>query len=305
MNLDQIDTKCYILTLFIREDGERFLLGSGAYEFKDSQLHFIANTFENDIVEVQGDDGLFLAGQVRRSEKQDFDGYIGDATVKKVDIENYRRNFIGFFRKNYYYKVVYIFPDGSAIQRRKGFIVEAPEVKELYQFYPEYHVSLNFEDINYYSYSEDDDGEEIYLQSAIIPLSTGKITGGLVWDEYGAEFDNIGGVFEPIQGAGPITITVNSIDNVYPVWEIIGPANKPQLTNITAGVSLTYNGNVSLGQKLVIDMFNKTAKLNGTSVIQDITGDWIYFKPENNRITYTTTNPDADSSTIYWQEVLG
>ena len=66
MELADITTKCYILTLFIRDDGERFLLGSGAYEFKQNQLHFITNTVQSDLVEVQGNDGVLLAGQVRR-----------------------------------------------------------------------------------------------------------------------------------------------------------------------------------------------------------------------------------------------
>lgn len=182
MNLDQIETKCFILALFIRDDGERFLLGSRAYEFVDSQLHFVANSYQNDIVEVQGNDGVMLAGQVRRGTSQPFDGYIGDQTVDRTTIEQYRRDFMKFFRKNHYYKVVYVFPDGSAVQRRNGFIVEAPEVKELYQLFPQYHISMNFEDINYYNYEEDSEGEEIYGESATLKISTAA-TGGLIWDE--------------------------------------------------------------------------------------------------------------------------
>ena len=181
MNLDQIETKCFILALFIRDDGERFLLGSRAYEFVDSQLHFTANAYQNDIVEVQGNDGVMLAGQVRRGQSQAFDGYIGDSSVDRSTIEQYRQNFLKFFRKNHYYKVVYIFTDGSAIQRRQGFIVEAPEVKELYQLFPQYHISMNFEDINYYEYKEDEDGQEIYGESATLKVAT-SATGGLIWE---------------------------------------------------------------------------------------------------------------------------
>ena len=305
MNLDQIQTKCFILSLFIRDDGERFLLGSGAYEFKDSQQHFIANTFKNDIVEVQGDDGLFLAGQVRRSATQEFDGYIGDASVKKADIEQYRQDFFKFFRKNYYYTVVYIFTDGTAIQRRKGFIVEAPEVKELYQFYPEYHIGLNFEDVNYYSYAEDAGGQEAYTKSASISLSTGGAEGGLIWDNIGAEWDNIGAEWDDGGSFGPTMITLDSIDIVYPVWEVKGPATNPQLSCITTGTTLSYTGNVNSGQTLTIDMSNKTAKLNGTSVISNVSGDWVYLQPGVNRVTYATNNATASPSTIYWQEVVG
>jgi len=305
MNIDQIKTECFILTLFIREDGERLLLGSGEYEFKDSQMHFDAEDFANDIVEVQGNDGVFLAGQVRRPTTQSFDGYIGDATVTKAKIEEYRRDFLAFFRKNYYYTAVYIYPNGTAIQRRKGFIVDAPEVKELYQVNPEYHVALNFEDVNYYSYSENEQGEETYTKSATIYLSTGAVEGGLIWDEVGATWDSVGAIWSEGSGAGPTTVMVDSIDRVYPVWRLTGPVADPQLSVLDTGTTLNYTGTVTATQTLEINMFNKTAKLNGTSVIGNVSGDWVYFEPGNNRVTYTADNADAEPSTIYWQEVVG
>lgn len=182
MSIANITAKCWILALFIRDDGERFLLGDGAYDFKESQQHFSANEFVNDTVDVQGNDGILLAGQVRRASSQVFDGYIGDGTTPKSLVENYRRDFIDFFAKNHFYKVVYVLPDGSAVQRQRGFIVDAPEVKELWQQTPEYHVALNFEDTNYYVYDENAEGEEIYGELANIILS-GANGGGAVWEE--------------------------------------------------------------------------------------------------------------------------
>lgn len=182
MYLNDIEATCFIMALFIRDDGLRFLLGTGAYEFKESQLHFSGNTIENDVVSIQGNDGYMLAGQVRRPSTQVFDGYIGDATIAKSEIEGFRRDFFAFFRKNHFYTVVYVLPDGSAIQRRRGFLVDAPTVKELRQMYPEYHVGLNFEDVNYYKYAEDDAGQEIYGKSANIGLAKEQF-GGLIWDD--------------------------------------------------------------------------------------------------------------------------
>lgn len=305
MNLDQIKTQCFILSLFIRDDGQRFLLGSGMYQFDKKQLHFTANSYANDVVEVQGDDGVFLAGQVRRAESQSFDGYIGDATVSKNNIETARRSFLSFFRKNHYYTVVYIFSNGSAIQRKQGFITEAPEVKEIWQFFPSYHIALNFEDVNYYSYAEDASGAEIYSKSAVIPIASGASEGGLIWDEYGVVWDNYGATWEPTTGVGPVTVPVDSIDNVYPIWELTGPAENPQISNITTNTSLMYNGTVTSSQTLRIDMRNKLATLNGTSVIGNVSGDWLYFAPGNNRVLYITDNSDANPSNIYWQEIVG
>ena len=70
-------------------------------------------------------------------------------------------------------------------------------------------------------------------------------------------------------------------------------------------MSITYNGTVASGQTLVIDLLNKTAKLNGTSVISDVSGQWVEFKPGNNRVSYSTENANAPDSTIEWQEVVG
>lgn len=305
MNLDQIQAQCFIMSLFIRDDGERFLLGSGAYQFNKKQLHFVANTYQNDLVEVQGNDGIMLAGQVRRGAAQTFDGYIGDASVAKVDIENYRRQFFMFFRKNYYYKVVYILPDGSAIQRQRGFIVDAPEIKELWQIYPEYHIALNFEDINYYQYDENAEGQEIFGKSATISLSIGARDGGVIWDEYGATWDNYGLIWQATTGSSYTTVSVDSIDSVYPIWQVTGPALNPELSDLTTNTTLYYSGNVASGQTLTIDMNNKTALLNGVSVIKNVSGEWVNLIPGNNRISYTTDNNDAVSSELKWQEVVG
>lgn len=305
MAISGVETKCYILSLFIRDDGERFVLGSGYYEFKDVQLHFQANTIANDVVEVQGNDGYLLAGQVRRPGTQVFDGYVADGTVSKVETEERRRDFFQFFRKNHFYKVVYVFPDGTAVQRKRGFLVDDPTVQELYQQYPEYHVALNFEDVNYYSYAENDDGEEIYAKEATIHISAGATSGGLVWDEVGAEWDSIGAIWEEGGGGGPTVVEVDSIDNVYPIWEVKGPATNPQLSVLSTNTTIHYAGTVTASQTLVIDMFNKTATLNGTSVVGNVYGDWVNFAPGNNRVVYTTDNPDALPSRIEWQEVVG
>lgn len=185
MNLSDITTKAWILALFKRDDGERFLLGDGYYDFKDSLQHFQPNSMSNDIVELQGTDGQLLAGQVRRSGTQSFDGYIGDGTTNRKIVEQRRKAFLMFFRKKHYYTVVYIFCDGTAIKRERGYLVDAPSVPEIRQKSPEYHVALNFENVNYYEYAENAQGDEIYSNVREIVVSN-LISGGLVWDALGA-----------------------------------------------------------------------------------------------------------------------
>lgn len=252
MNLNEIEAKCFIMALFIRDDGLRFLLGSGAYEFKDSQLMFAGNTIENDVVSVQGNDGYMLAGQVRRPTTQVFDGYIGDASVSKSEVEGYRRDFMAFFQKNHFYTVVYVMADGSAIQRRRGFLVDAPTSQELWQMYPEYHVALNFEDVNYYKYSENDDGEETYAKSADIGLAKVQY-GGLIWDdnseiEISGTGTNItlagtmeGGAIESVELNGDTTQTTYSGKNLLNITKGTFTQNGITFTQNPDG-SVTMNG---------------------------------------------------------------
>lgn len=185
MALADITTTGWILVLFKRDDGETLLLGDGHYSFNENQKHFQPNKFANDVLELQGTDGQLLTGQVRRSQAQTFDGFVGDATTNRETVEQLRRAFFLFFRKKHRYTAVYIFPNGTAIKRDRGYIVDAPEVQELYQIIPTYHIALAFEDVNYYSYREDDQGNEIFAFSAELGLSN-IADGGLIWDANGA-----------------------------------------------------------------------------------------------------------------------
>ena len=211
MAISGVDPKCYILALFVRDDGVRFLLGDDPFEFKDKQLHFQPNTVANDVVEVQGNDGYLLAGQVRRPGTQMFDGYVCNGTNSKEEVEVKRRAFLQFFRRSHFYKVIYVFPNGTAIQRKQGFLVDDPTVQELYQQYPAYHVALNFEDVNYYTYEEDDEGHEIYAKEAIIKLAGGGATGGLIWDNNGVVWENQWGDIVTVSGVD------FQVDNSLPV----------------------------------------------------------------------------------------
>lgn len=303
MNLADITTKCYILALIIRDDGERLLLGDGAYEFKDTQQHFQPNTYANDVVELQGTDGQMLAGQVRRTATQTFSGYIGDATFSQQAVESARRDFMMFFRKQHFYTAVYIFKDGTAIQRKRGYIVNAPSVPELWQKFPEWSIGLNFEDPNYYEYAENNLGEEIYAHIQSIAIAT-AISGGLVWDAIGATWDSIGAIWEAGGSGGITTVTVDGVDSAEPIWTVTGPATNPTLTNITTGQTIEWTGTVPSGQTLIVNMDEMTASLEGANVFQFITGTWITLQAGNNRISYSATGATAPSI-LSWNGVVG
>lgn len=222
---------CYILAMIKRDDGERLLLGAGYYEFTREQKHFNPNQFQNDIVELQGTDGQLLAGQVRRSTSQPFDGYIGDGTTPKDIVEQKRREFFLFFRKQHHYTVVYIMPDGSAIKRDRGYITDAPAVQELYQVQPKWHVALAFEDVNYYSYAEDDKGNEIYSFDAELGLANIE-DGGLIFDDKGAISTGVSYGIERVgQATGnPIEATITSKAAQFSNMELLGETSQDTTT---------------------------------------------------------------------------
>lgn len=299
--ISSVTTKCWILSLFIRDDGERLLLGDGAYEFKKKQQHFKANTIINDAVDIQGNDGTLLAGQVRRASTQSFDGYVGDATSTPQEIEQYRRNFFAFFLKNHYYEVVYIFQDGTAIKRQKGFLVDAPEVKELFQISPEYHVSLNFEDVNYYEYNENAEGQEVYGESATIPLSS-IMQGGQVWDEDGLVWE-IGGLYSVNKLAGNTSQAQYTGKNLFDInGDIMSSNSTYQITDDTIKVTQasSSNSNALVGIKIPnsSNLLGKTItiSLNAKSFSGATGGRAILFDDALSTAYITLNNPDADGN---------
>ncbi len=304
MAIQGVTAKCWILALFIRDDSERLLLGDGAFEFNQKQQHFVANDLTNDIVEVQGNDGVLLAGQVRRSATQNFDGYIGDFAQTTAKTEEYRRDFIGFFEKNHFFTVVYVMPDGTAVKRQRGFLVDAPEVQEMYQSSPEYHVALAFEDVNYYSYDENAAGEEIYTNTVEVGKSTSG-GGGLVWDEVGVVWDSIGATWENSSGGGPVTVTIDAAGDSYPIWTIEGVSVNPTLENLNTKTKLQYNGTIAEGQTLVIDMYKQQARLNGLDVTGNLSGQYVLLQPGDNRLIFSEDGGNTETSTLSWNTVVG
>lgn len=298
-----ITPRCWILALFIREDGERLLLGDGAFMFHESQQHFAANKISSTVIDVQGSNGVLLAGQTMQASNQTFKGFIADASIDREKTESYRRQFINFFKLNMVYEVVYVMTNGSAIKRQRGFVVNAPEVQELYQISPEYTVTLNFEDVNYYKYTEDPvTGAEIYGQSALV-LPYNSTTGGFTWDDKGLIWDNNGAVSAPGVG-GTTTVKVDSSDKVFPIWKVSGLSDNPALESLTTGQKLQYTGRVSEGQTLIIDMINHKATLDGANVIQNVRGSWLYLMPGVNKLNYISDNRNATVSSIEWAEVV-
>lgn len=304
------ETFIWIQTLFIRDDGERFLLGGGNYPFLQSQLHFNGDTIANDVVELQGTDGQRLAGQVRRASTQEFDGYVGAAmdtpnTAGKAT-EQLRIDFLNFFQVRHHYTVVYVDENGEAIQARIGYLVDAPEVKEIIHMSPQYHVALNFEDPNYYRYTEDDEGDEIYGNTfQLQPYITG--IGGIVWDSVGATWSSTAGETGLIWEAGGsgLNYVINNGATAYPLITITGGVSVPIIENLTTGDKMTYNAAIAEDQTLSLDSEAQTADLGGLNVFNNISGDFITLAPGLNIIQYSAPSAAAANvAMLKWRTVI-
>lgn len=303
MAITSLKSRNWIYALFIRDDNERFVLGIDNYEFKDGQQHFAPNEIVNDTVELQGTDGVLLAGQVERAKPQDFDGYVGGFTTSKNATENLRQQFFRFFAKNHKFTVIYILSGQQAVKRQRGYLVDAPSVKEIDQRMPEYHVALGFEDVNYYSYDESNDGQEIFANSVDI-IRTDEILGGALWERNGLAFDGIGVIFDDGSG-GDLVVTVTGISGVSPVITIAGECVNPAIENPATGEVMRWNGTIAAGQKLVIDCNEQTVKMSGLSQLDKFEGDWIRLREGSNRIIFTSDGGDNKVCNMAWNEVVG
>ena len=113
-----------------------------------------------------------------------------------------------------------------------------------------------------------------------------------------------GYVWDVPSGAGPNVVSVDGIDRTGIVWEVVGPATNPTLTNITTNQTMEFEGDIAAGQTLTVNTTYQTATIEGTNVFAQMTGDWLELAAGNNIITYTAEGT-TDSSTIKWNGVVG
>lgn len=144
---------------------------------------------------------------------------------------------------------------------------------------------------------------KLYVGQNNIGTTTLNATPTLELEYYGAYTEEGAGYeWEPGGGSQNI-ITVDGIDNARPIWQVVGPANNPTLTNITTGQTISWQGFVPIGQTLTIDMNEMTADLAGANVFEYITGTWLELRPGNNTLVYTADGGAEADSTLSWNGV--
>jgi hypothetical protein len=106
------------------------------------------------------------------------------------------------------------------------------------------------------------------------------------------------------QGGAPTIVTNNGNAIVYPVITIHNTAHDPVLTNQATGEQFAVSINTNDGDELVIDMLNRTVKLNGSDVIGNkVDGSvWFGLLIGNNPIRLDTdTVGDNGYAEVVWR----
>lgn len=96
----------------------------------------------------------------------------------------------------------------------------------------------------------------------------------------------------------------SEIDNegntlAYPIITINGALENPVIVNDTTDQQMSLTYNLTNGNYITIDSYNRTVLLNGTTNIrQYIAGDWLYLATGSNSIRLSATSFDSDGNIV-------
>ena len=92
---------------------------------------------------------------------------------------------------------------------------------------------------------------------------------------------------------GSGTITNSGTTDTHPIITFTGPLTSPYLHNLTTGYAFQLDYTIPGGSSVVVDMYNKTVVLNGStnliSVVDNIS-TWFTIIPGTNSFTLTTSS---------------
>lgn len=139
--------------------------------------------------------------------------------------------------------------------------------------------------------------------SALTASINKPISGGLLFSATTPTFDSS---FYFTAGQALSSVDNTSVVTVYPVITITGKTTNPVITNKTTGQVWALTGyTVASDSVTVIDMHNRTVKLNGGSVFSYVSAtddDWWGLAPGVNEVELLSSQDnDVASATVTWR----
>ncbi len=294
-----LDDKFYVKKI-VRDDG-------ASYSFDGQQVYLSSDNVLLTRPEVDSTDTDYTdsdGGEMIRQKLPPFiQLFSGIIYPRTSDYWTLYFSLTSFFIINHTYKVVYKKRNGDMFAQHNAWIAQniqvSPNSREEGSVFT---IGLKVSRMDLVEYAEDGSGNEIYKNSAILPLLSAS-SGGQIWDSVGQVFGTVGQNWESGNG-GVQQVTVNSVAPVYPRWTVVGPSVNPKLQNNTTDTVATYNGTVASGQTLVVDFSTGEARLDTALVSRNISGQ-VKFIPGHNIAGFNSDGGSSNSSKIEWNNILG
>lgn len=133
--------------------------------------------------------------------------------------------------------------------------------------------------------------------------SDGELVGTVIKGVQGGFTINFGIPFKISGSSGDTILANNGNASVYPRITITTPATNPKIINKTTGKSIQVNVSVNTGDKLEIDMAQKTVLLNGSNVFNLIEDGSVFFPlvvGDNAMALETAVGSEATTANVYY-----
>lgn len=294
-----IDDKFYVKKL-IRDDGEVFEFDGIETYLATENILLVRPDIQSSDVEYTDASGGEMIRQRLVIHEQPFNGII---YPRNTDYWALYFSLSSFFKINHAYQIIYRQKSGAMFAQKGAWLATNLQVNPpADEDFSNFSFGMRLKNSLMHEYAENSEGEEVYANSVVLPLLTSNI-GGERWDAVGDEWDAIGAEWEG-GGGGVQNVSVNSISKVYPVWTVQGSAVNPTLQNNTTDTFAIYNGTVAAGQTLVVDFAAGTARLDGSLVSRNVSGE-VSFAPGINLAGFNIDTGTAENSRISWNNIIG
>lgn len=290
----------FYINKIVRDDGVQLSFDQTEIYLAEENSLLVRPDVDTTKVDYTEADGGEMIFQKLPSYQQPISGIIVPKTTGYWQL---RARLTSFFLVNHTYTIIYQKAGGGGMfKTATAWIEDNLQVEPMpREDYSRFTVTMGIGGPVLQEYVEDSLGNEVFANSTIVPVLS-LASGGQEWDAVGLIYDSVGQVWET--GSGGIQeITADSTSTIYPTLEVEGDCTNPTISNATNGTSATYNGSISVGQTLVIDFSDGTAKLDGINVAMDLSGS-LTLEPGTNLVSFDMTTGTITGATLKWNNAI-